>query len=194
MIAEGGTKDLTYDQVLERFYPMAAALSGACRKEVTVFSGEVHRDNLARYEALVTAMIAEPRFAPEDFDRLAAIFSSYDPSSEFRRWQAVHGRPVPISPELFELHKNLIDIPSVTGSEHDVGIFLEKYLSERNYTVERIPIVEGSTRENIYAYIGKDRNPRYFSHDPLPQLYCNEGLDVRCVFEGFPGLMGFAGY
>jgi hypothetical protein len=72
------------------------------------------------------------------------------------------------SPELFELHKNLIDIPSVTGSEQDVGLFLEKYLSERNYTVERIPIVEGSTRENIYAYIGKDRNPRYFS----PRSHC----------------------
>ena len=64
------------------------------------------------------------------------------------------------SPELFELHKNLIDIPSVTGSEHEVGVYLEKYLSERNYTVERIPIAEGSSRENIYAYIGNDRNPR----------------------------------
>ena len=51
MIAEGGTKDFTYDQILERFYPMAASLSGACRKEVTVFSGEVHRDNLARVRA-----------------------------------------------------------------------------------------------------------------------------------------------
>jgi acetylornithine deacetylase len=64
------------------------------------------------------------------------------------------------SPELFELHKNLIEIPSVTGSEHNVGVFLEKYLLERNYTVERIPIEEGSSRENVYAYIGKDRNPR----------------------------------
>ena len=47
MVAEGGTKSLTYDQLLEAFYPMAASLDGACRKEVTVFSGVVHRDNLA---------------------------------------------------------------------------------------------------------------------------------------------------
>ena len=70
MIAEGGTKDFTYDQILEQFYPMAASLSGACRKEVTVFSGEVHRDNLARFEELATAMITSPRFSPEDFERL----------------------------------------------------------------------------------------------------------------------------
>ncbi|HEX8200029.1 MAG TPA: insulinase family protein, partial [Isosphaeraceae bacterium] len=70
LIAQGGTRELTYEQVLERFYPMAAALEGDCRKEVTVFAGVVHRDNLAAYERLVAQMIAAPRFAPEDFERL----------------------------------------------------------------------------------------------------------------------------
>jgi zinc protease len=70
MVAEGGTKELAYDQILEKFYPMAASLSGSCRKEVTVFSGEIHRDNLAAYEAIATAMLTRPRFDPEDFERL----------------------------------------------------------------------------------------------------------------------------
>jgi hypothetical protein len=43
------------------------------------------------------------------------------------------------APELFTLHKALINIPSITGSEHDVGVFIAEYLKERNYTVERIP-------------------------------------------------------
>jgi len=70
MVAEGGTKSLTYEQVLAAFYPMAATLDGACRKEVTVFSGTVHRDNLRAYIPLATEMITQPRFAPEDFERL----------------------------------------------------------------------------------------------------------------------------
>ncbi len=70
MIAQGGTRELSYDQLLERFYPMAAGLGGACRREVTVFAGEVHRDNLAAYVPLVTSMLTTPRFAPEDFERL----------------------------------------------------------------------------------------------------------------------------
>jgi zinc protease len=70
MIAEGGTRDLAYDQILEKFYPMAAALSSACYKEATVFSGVVHRDNLDAYVALATSMFTNPRFAPEDFERL----------------------------------------------------------------------------------------------------------------------------
>jgi len=70
MVAEGGTKSLTYDQVLAAFYPMAAALDGVCHKEVTVFSGLVHRDNLRAYIPLASEMITRPRFAPEDFERL----------------------------------------------------------------------------------------------------------------------------
>jgi zinc protease len=70
MVAKGGTRELSYDELLERFYPMAAGLSGACRREVSVFAGEVHRDNLAAYVPLATSMLTTPRFAPEDFERL----------------------------------------------------------------------------------------------------------------------------
>ena len=43
--------------------------------------------------------------------------------------------------ELFALHKDLINIPSVTGSEHEVGVFIANYLQSRNFTVERIPSI-----------------------------------------------------
>lgn len=70
MVAEGGTRSLTFDQVLEKFFPMAATLDGACHKEATVFSGVIHRDNLRAYLALVAEMITQPGFDPQDFDRL----------------------------------------------------------------------------------------------------------------------------
>jgi zinc protease len=70
MISEGGSKVLSYDQILERFYPMAAGLSGNCRKEVTVFSGEVHVDNISEYVPIVASLLTAPRFASDDFDRI----------------------------------------------------------------------------------------------------------------------------
>ena len=48
------------------------------------------------------ARSAEAR-ALGEIDRLAAVFSGYDASSEFRRWQATIDRPTKVSPELFEL-------------------------------------------------------------------------------------------
>ena len=46
------------------------SLDGSCHKEITVFSGVVHRDNLAAYIPIATEMIAQPRFDPADFERL----------------------------------------------------------------------------------------------------------------------------
>ena len=38
-----------------------------------------------------------------EIDRLSAILSGYDASTEFSRWQATSGLPVRVSPELFEV-------------------------------------------------------------------------------------------
>jgi zinc protease len=70
LVAQGGTGRISYEQVLERFYPLAASLDGSCRKEVTVFQGVVHRDNLMRYSPLVASMLTVPRFDRDDFTRL----------------------------------------------------------------------------------------------------------------------------
>ena len=70
MMTEGGTSSLTYEQLLERFYPLAAGLSGASYKELTVFTGLVHRDNIKNYVSLAASMLSSPRFNPEDFIRL----------------------------------------------------------------------------------------------------------------------------
>ncbi len=70
LVSQGGTRELTYSQILEKLYPMAASVQGACRKEATVFSGVVHRDHLADYQKLLAKIIVEPRFSPEDFQRL----------------------------------------------------------------------------------------------------------------------------
>ena len=70
MVAEGGSKSLTYHQILAAFYPMAATVNGTCYKETTVFAGVIHRDNMRTYFPIATEVIAQPRFDPADFERL----------------------------------------------------------------------------------------------------------------------------
>ena len=70
MVAEAGSKSRTYSEVLDGFLPDGHVLSGSCFKETTVFSGVVHRDNLAAFTPVATEMIAQPRFDPADFERL----------------------------------------------------------------------------------------------------------------------------
>jgi zinc protease len=70
LLSDGGTKDLTYDEVLKRLYPMAGGFSSRCLREYAVFSGVVHRDNLKPYCDLIGSMIAEPRLSADDFERI----------------------------------------------------------------------------------------------------------------------------
>ncbi len=65
MVTEGGTANYPYDELLARFYPMAASLNGACHKEITAFSGTVHHDNLKHFLPLALEMLTKPRFAPK---------------------------------------------------------------------------------------------------------------------------------
>lgn len=70
MLSGGGTKDLTYKQVVDQLFPMAANVGSQADQEMTVFSGATHIDNLDAYYKLFRAMLLEPGWREEDFKRL----------------------------------------------------------------------------------------------------------------------------
>jgi acetylornithine deacetylase len=58
------------------------------------------------------------------------------------------------------LLKSLMAIVSTSELEHEIGVFLEEHFQSLGYTVERIPIAQGSSRHNVYAYLGSSRQTR----------------------------------
>ena len=70
MLAEGGTRAKTYAQITDEMYPMATSFSWQVDKEMTVFSGTTHLDNLEKYYSLIREMLLEPGFRADDFQRL----------------------------------------------------------------------------------------------------------------------------
>lgn len=69
MVGEAGTKKRSYTDLLEALYPMAASINTNADREVTVFSGMVHRDKLAEYTTLLEEVLLQPAFAEQDFQR-----------------------------------------------------------------------------------------------------------------------------
>jgi zinc protease len=69
MIGQSGTAKHSYSQLTEALYPMAASIDSNADREVTVFYGEVHKDKLADYTALLEEAILQPGFAQTDFER-----------------------------------------------------------------------------------------------------------------------------
>jgi zinc protease len=70
MLAEGGSRSMTYRQIVDAMFPMAASLSAQVDKEMSTFSGSTHVDNLAEYYRLVRAMLLEPGWREDDFKRV----------------------------------------------------------------------------------------------------------------------------
>src|SRR5436305_7103105 len=57
MLAQGGSRSMSYDEIVEAMYPMATSFSWQVDKEMTVFSGTTHADNLEKYYGLVRGML-----------------------------------------------------------------------------------------------------------------------------------------
>jgi zinc protease len=70
MIAEAGSKALTIDQIQAALYPIAGSFTAQADKEMTTFTGVIHRDNWQRFLAIVLPQLVEPGFRQEDFTRL----------------------------------------------------------------------------------------------------------------------------
>lgn len=70
MLAEGGTKDMTYKQVQDAMFPMAASVESQVDKEMTAFIGETHVDNLTAYYKLLRARLLDPGWREDDFKRI----------------------------------------------------------------------------------------------------------------------------
>jgi len=70
MISDGGSRAMSYEQISEAMYPMATGFVSQVDKEMTVFAGTTHRDNLQKYYQIISAMLLDPGFRDDDFKRL----------------------------------------------------------------------------------------------------------------------------
>jgi zinc protease len=69
MVSEGGTQKRSYSEMLDALYPMAAGITSNVDREVTLFSGTVHRETLADYSRLLQEILLQPAFGQSDFER-----------------------------------------------------------------------------------------------------------------------------
>lgn len=77
MIAEGGTKTMTSTQIQDYIYPWAASYFASVDKQVSIFTFEVHKDNLEKFYPVMIDLLKNPRFAEDDFNRIKSNQLNY---------------------------------------------------------------------------------------------------------------------
>jgi len=70
LLAEGGSRLRSAEEISRAFFPMAAGISLSLDKEMAVFSATIHKDNLRTFYAIFKDMLLDPGFQADDFDRL----------------------------------------------------------------------------------------------------------------------------
>lgn len=80
--------------------------------------------------------------------------------------------------ELYSLHEELVNIPSISRDEIECADFVSKYLTDLGYYVEKVPVNETGTY-NVFAY------PQALKDEGLwPEVLITSHIDtVRATLE-----------
>jgi zinc protease len=70
MVARAGSKELKLDEITKAIFPLAGSFSGQTDKEMTTFTGSIHRDNWTAFTDVVLPMLLAPGFREDDFRRV----------------------------------------------------------------------------------------------------------------------------
>ena len=70
MLAEGGSRTMPYQQIVDAMYPMATSIGWQVDKEMTVFTGTTHVENLDKFYRLMKDMLLDPGFRQDDYTRV----------------------------------------------------------------------------------------------------------------------------
>jgi zinc protease len=70
LVSGGSSSRASYEEIRSRLYPMATGYGSSTDKEMTVFRGVVHRDNLEEFYGLLRDAVTSPAFREDDFNRV----------------------------------------------------------------------------------------------------------------------------
>jgi zinc protease len=77
LLTDGATTENSYQQILEKLYPLASRYGVRVDKEMTVLSGRTHIDNVETYFKLYTDAYLKPAFSAADFERVRSNQLNY---------------------------------------------------------------------------------------------------------------------
>jgi zinc protease len=77
MVTDAATKTNSYEEILNKLFPLAASYNAAVSVEMTVIYGRTHKDNLGEFYPLLIDAVTKPAFKQEDLDRIKSRALNY---------------------------------------------------------------------------------------------------------------------
>lgn len=197
MLANGGSKSLTFKEITKKLYPLAASVSLSMDKEMSVFTGTVHVDNLEKYYTILKDMLLNPGFREEDFIRIKTnqlnylektLVSSDDEQfgKEILNLMMYQGHPYG--------HNEAGTVDSVKGlTLEDVQSFYKEHFIQGNITIGLVGGYPSDFPSKVlkdFSVIPEEKTPAL----ALPAQSIPEGLEIVIAEKKTPATafsMGF---
>ena len=197
MLANGGTKSLSFKKIQQKFYPMAAGVGLSVEKEMSVFTGAIHIDNLDAYYAIFKEMLLDPGFREEDFIRLKTNQLNFLEKTLVGNMDEQFGKEI-LNMMMYAGHPyghhDAGTVESVRSlSLDDVKAFYQEHFKQGNITIG----LAGGYPANLPIKVAEDFSVLPEGFDPqlgLPAQRIPEGLEIVIADKQTPATnisMGF---
>ncbi len=159
MIGDAASKVNSYEQILEKLFPLAASFSANASREIVVFSGRVHKDNLQAYYELFTQQLLQPGFKDEDFSRIKenainyiATTLKYSSDEELGK-AALYDAVYSGTPYAHPVQGTEAGLKAITLD--DVKAFYQTYYNRNNFVLGIGGGYESSVVDKVWADLAK---------------------------------------
>jgi zinc protease len=198
LLSNGSTEQDSYQQIVEKLYPMAAGYGASVDKEMTNFRGTVHVDNVDAYYELFRNALLTPAFDEADFERVKLQTLNFlergrrynrdeELSKELLYWMAYEGTPFEHPEEGYVQSVRAITLD-------DVRAFYDAYYVRNNVVVgvggglpSGFPArVRADFDARPEASVARIPHPNPARPDRIKVLIVEKETDASAISFGFP--------
>ncbi|MCW8813359.1 MAG: insulinase family protein [Chlorobium sp.] len=198
LITQGGTGELTFGDIQDKIYPMAANYYSSVDKEVTIFTFEFHKDWMDQFYPIMIGLITNPSLSQADFDRVKVNQQAYvdqiirASSDEEYSKKALEDFLFRGTNYQHMIQGKSASVASITLD--DVKNYYKNYFTKNNLMIGIAGNYPESFLEKLKSDISKlpDTNPEIPS---APVVKMPDGIDIEIIAkDGAFGSAIFAGY
>ena len=198
MLTDAATQRNSYEQILDKLYPLAASYSAATTTDMSVVYGRTHKDNLKEYYPLLMDAVLRPAFKQEDLDRIKSQLLNYLENTLRYASDEELGKAV-LYTKLFAGTGYGHITPGLAESVRSITLYDVQDFYKKFYTTGNIMVgVGGGYDQTLIDDLKRDlgglpsRGPRV--NVPKPKAVSLDGFDVTMVEKDAPATaisMGF---
>ena len=199
LIEQGGTGELTYSDIQDRIYPMAANYSVGVDKEVSIFTFQVPKNFIEDFYPILKGLILAPSFLEADFNRVKinqqnfvdqVIRASSDEEYSKKALEDLLFRGTPYQHMKQGTSKGVANITLTDIKNH-----YTKFFTRDNLTIG----IAGNYNENFLRQVKQDMAglPSSQVNLPIPpaprqaqgieiEIIAKDGAFGSAIFTGFP--------